>query len=208
MHTHTTPYNSLPPLPTPIKPIAGSERTAAAAFLLTSAAFAHIPSKRPVGISLQIPETSVHGISSALVNAGSSGSSASASGPMSAQQQQQQQTSQQQVLVPSPPPPSSAQVHHEQSSTSLTWSKKPMVPETLVAGYAVDPERHSNVPKSLYFYTLACSPLELATASYGSSSSSNTPVSASTETMESEAQSVQETDIDDARAQEESDADS
>ncbi|THU92599.1 hypothetical protein K435DRAFT_780208, partial [Dendrothele bispora CBS 962.96] len=231
-HTHTTPYNSLPPSPSPIKPGAGSKRTAAAAFSPTSAAFAHIPSKRPVGISLQIPETSVHGISSALANAGSSGSSASASGPSSyspleglgsfarmsidergvsaqqQQQQQQQQTSQQQVSVPPPPPPSSAQVHHEQSSTSLTWSKKPMVPETLVAGYAVDPERRSNVPKNLYFYTLACSPLELATASYGSSSSSNTPVSASTETMESEAQSVHETDIDDARAQEESDADS
>ncbi|KAG5643051.1 hypothetical protein DXG03_001629 [Asterophora parasitica] len=47
-----------PPSPTP-PPRSGSKRSAAAAFSPTTASFSHIPSKRPVSISLQIPETPV-----------------------------------------------------------------------------------------------------------------------------------------------------
>ncbi|KAK7461312.1 hypothetical protein VKT23_008491 [Stygiomarasmius scandens] len=164
-------YNSLPPSPRP----AGSKRSAAAAFSPTSAAFANIPSKRPVGISLQIPETSTHGISS-------NGSSGSSTGPSS--------------YSPLEGLNSFARMsidvdERQQPQAEPTASKKSMVPETLVAGYALDPERRTSVPRNLYFYTLACSPLEFATASYGS----NTPAPAEPQTPSD----VEEPDADNER---------
>ncbi|KAF5347047.1 hypothetical protein D9758_011631 [Tetrapyrgos nigripes] len=198
-------YNSLPPSPTPTRPApgAGSKRSAATAFSPTSAAFAHIPTKRPVSISLQIPETSAHAISNLLSsNGGSSGSSGPSSNSpleglnafagMSIDERPGQQPHHQ-------PQPSHQSQHTTPSTTmSLTSSKKPLVPETLVAGYALDPERRTSVPKNLYFYTLACSPLEFADAS--SSSTRSVPTN-------DDAVSEAASQDDDARAQELLDAD-
>ena len=51
---------------------------------------------------------------------------------------------------------------HGSSTTSYPsqTQAQPQIPTTLVAAYAHDERRRSAVPQNLYFYTLACSPLE------------------------------------------------
>ncbi|KAF5376866.1 hypothetical protein D9615_007265 [Tricholomella constricta] len=127
------------PEPTSPTPRSGSKRSAAAAFSPTTASFSHIPSKRPVSISLQIPEfapnnTGPH--SHSPLEGLQSFATMSLASPHTRQPVQTvQQTSQ---WVPGPR----------------------QVPETLVTPYPVNEERRTAVPQNLYFYTLACSPMD------------------------------------------------
>ncbi|KAG6844875.1 hypothetical protein H0H87_002820 [Tephrocybe sp. NHM501043] len=130
------------PAPAP-GPRSGSKRSAATAFSPTTACFAHPPSKRPVPTTLQIPEyaqtNSAPHSHSPLEGLQSFATMSLASPhvrqPAPQQQQQQQQTAQ--------------------------WAPAPrQAPETLVTPYSVTEERRTAVPQNLYFYTLACSPMD------------------------------------------------
>ncbi|KAI3611449.1 hypothetical protein WG66_002010 [Moniliophthora roreri] len=131
-------------------PRSGSKRTAEAAFSPTSASFSDIPTKRPVPISLQIPE-----------------SSGTIAGPNSSSYSPLDVQSFERMSIDSPAktlPRSSS--HGRRSVTGPTsWpssspTRQTSVPETLVTAYALDERRRSAVPQNLYFYSLACSPME------------------------------------------------
>jgi hypothetical protein len=140
----------------------GSKRSAAAAFSPTSATFAHIPAKRPVSMSLVIPECVP-------------GNGSSSNSPLEPLQ------SFAKLSIGSSPggPPSSQRA----SATTFDPStKQDNVPTTLVTAYSVDERRRAVAPQAsaslfrphqlvltslrllqnLYFYSLACSPMENA----------------------------------------------
>ncbi|KAG6828739.1 hypothetical protein H0H92_006877 [Tricholoma furcatifolium] len=138
---------SPPPAPPPTHvPRSGSKRTAATAFSPTASTYAHAhphPSKRPVPITLQIPEYSAAGTRSAphshspLEGLGLQSFATMTLGSPRSQQQAQQGQGQ---------------------GTQTQWTTQR--PETLVAPYCVNEERRAAVPQNLYFYTLACSPMD------------------------------------------------
>ncbi|KAF8060779.1 cyclin-domain-containing protein [Lyophyllum atratum] len=127
-----------PVSPTPV-PRSGSKRSAAAAFSPTTATFSHLPNKRPVSISLQIPEFAVNN-----------------SGPHSHSPLESLQSFATMSLAS---PHSRQPVQSVQQPSQ--WSSGPrQVPETLVTPYPLNEERRTAVPQNLYFYTLACSPMD------------------------------------------------
>ncbi|KAL4254902.1 hypothetical protein ABKN59_004321 [Abortiporus biennis] len=124
-------------------PRSGSKRSASDAFSPTSASFPPIkPLKRPMGLSLEIPE---------LVHSSAS-SSASSISPMEPLQ------SFSKLSIASSP-------NHVQPTTSATCSpawqqvRQDQVPQTLVSAYRVDDKRQYTTPQNLYFYALAGSPM-------------------------------------------------
>ncbi|KAG6909085.1 hypothetical protein DXG01_002066 [Tephrocybe rancida] len=129
-----------PVSPTPV-PRSGSKRSAAAAFSPTTASYSQLPSKRPVPTTLQIPEYSATNSaphSHSPLEGLQSFATMSLASPHTrqpAQQGSQQQTSQ--------------------------WTPGSRAPaETLVTPYAMTEQRRTAVPQNLYFYTLACSPMD------------------------------------------------
>ncbi|RDB27298.1 Cyclin-U4-3 [Hypsizygus marmoreus] len=134
--SHGHPANTEPSSPTPRS---GSKRSAAAAFSPTSATFSHLPSKRPVSISLQIPEY------------GPANNGPHSHSPLEGLQSFATMS----LASPHPRPPSQSVPRPSPSH----WTSGPrQAPETLVAPYSQDEERRKAVPQNLYFYTLACSP--------------------------------------------------
>ncbi|KAJ3805783.1 cyclin-domain-containing protein [Lentinula aff. lateritia] len=124
----------------------GAKRSAGAAFSPTSATFSHVPFKRPVSISLLIPESGSH------------------SGPNSNSPLESLQSFAR-MSIDSPNVPGSRSSHATTGTVPSTpWSSsvsnKIMVPETLSTAYALDERRRSSVPQNLYFYTLAGSPTD------------------------------------------------
>ncbi|KAJ4485245.1 cyclin-domain-containing protein [Lentinula aciculospora] len=125
----------------------GAKRTAGAAFSPTSATFSHVPFKRPVSISLLIPESRSH------------------SGPNSNSPLESLQSFAR-MSIDSPNAPGSRSSHATTISTAPSTPscssapKEAVVPETLSAAYALDERRRSSVPQNLYFYALACSPTD------------------------------------------------
>jgi hypothetical protein len=145
----------------------GAKRSAGAAFSPTSATFSHIPSKRPVSISLHIPESSFVG---SHHSAGSNSNSNSSSSPLEGLQSFARMSIDSPNPHPHPPGPavlpprSSHATNGTGTGTSPpSWSyqsKKEVVPETLTTAYALDEKRRGAVPENLYFYSLACSPTD------------------------------------------------
>ncbi|KAL0063802.1 hypothetical protein AAF712_009247 [Marasmius tenuissimus] len=121
-----------PPIHAPV-PRSGSKRTAEAAFSPTSASFSDIPTKRHP-ISLQIPETNVtvqpHSYSPLDVESFA------------------------EMSIDSP--------NAKRTVTTATHTPPRAVrgPETLATAYSLDERRRGAVPRNLYFYTLACSPMD------------------------------------------------
>ncbi|KAF8883839.1 cyclin-domain-containing protein [Infundibulicybe gibba] len=136
---HTSPAVAESPSSYSPTPRSGSKRSAEAAFSPTSAAFSQVPSKRPIPTSLHIPEL-------APLTAGPHSHS-----PLESLQSFAKMT----LASPHAPPPSSR-------TPVSSWSSGPRdsVPETLVTPYALDEDRRQAVPQNLYFYTLACSPMD------------------------------------------------
>ncbi|GLB36793.1 putative cyclin [Lyophyllum shimeji] len=125
-----------PPSPTPRS---GSKRSAAAAFSPTTATFSQLPNKRPVSITLQIPEYA-----------------ATNNGPHSHSPLESLQSFATMSLA-SPHPRQSTQT----LLPSSQWPSGPrQLPETLVTPYPLNEERRSAGPQNLYFYTLASSPMD------------------------------------------------
>ncbi|KAG6873269.1 hypothetical protein C0995_001043 [Termitomyces sp. Mi166 len=146
--SYSRPLEPSSPSPAPnavhVQPRSGSKRSAEAAFSPTTASYSHLPCKRPMptSLQLQIPEyTATSG----------SGSTPHSHSPLEGLQsfatmslasphvRQTQSWTQQQRQAP-------AQTRH--------------VPETLVTPYSMTEERRTAVPQNLYFYTLACSPMD------------------------------------------------
>ncbi|PFH46486.1 hypothetical protein AMATHDRAFT_51008 [Amanita thiersii Skay4041] len=129
---------TLSPTPRP-----GSKRSAAAAFSPTSASFSHVPSKRPVSmISLQIPPNYRPELS----------------GPHSHSPLESLQS----FANMSIDSPETVQPPRDGRSRRQQWvsDARDMVPETLITAYSEDESRRVPPPQNLYFYTLACSPME------------------------------------------------
>ncbi|KAF9071447.1 cyclin-domain-containing protein [Rhodocollybia butyracea] len=125
----------------------GGKRSAGAAFSPTSATFSHVPFKRPVSMSLQIPD-----------------SSGSHSGPNSSSPLEGLQSFAR-MSIDSPNPPRHRSSHTTAGTvpSSPVWPyipKQSVIPETLSTAYALDEKRRGSVPQNLYFYTLACSPTD------------------------------------------------
>ncbi|KAL0578365.1 hypothetical protein V5O48_003617 [Marasmius crinis-equi] len=121
-----------PPIHAPI-PRSGSKRTAEAAFSPTSATFSDIPTKRHP-ISIQIPETNVKAQPHSNL-------------PLDVEFAE--------MSIDSP--------HAKRTSTTTPTTASPSHtrgPETLVTAYALDERQRNAVPQNLYFYTLACSPMD------------------------------------------------
>ncbi|KAF5385596.1 hypothetical protein D9757_006759 [Collybiopsis confluens] len=139
----------------------GSKRTAQAAFSPTSATFSHIPSKRPVSISLQIPPVLTESGSSSGPNSSSpleglqSFATMSIDSPNTQAHPSSATRSSRAVSAATTPAPSTPS-----SWSSAMVSKQTVVPVTLSTAYALDERRRSAVPQTLYFYTLACSPTD------------------------------------------------
>ncbi|KAF9261516.1 hypothetical protein L218DRAFT_488972 [Marasmius fiardii PR-910] len=127
----TTAQQSPPPIHAPV-PRSGIKRTAEAAFSPTSATFTDIPTKRH-SISLQIPETTVNG-------------------PHSYSPLDVQSFAEMSIDSPNVQRPLA-----DEASPSPNVSRGP---QTLVTAYALDERRRNAVPRNLYFYTLACSPMD------------------------------------------------
>ncbi|KAG7090526.1 hypothetical protein E1B28_009635 [Marasmius oreades] len=127
----TTIQQPSPPIHAPV-PRSGIKRTAEAAFSPTSATFSDIPAKR-VPICLQIPETSVAGPHSYS--------------PIDVQ-------SFADMSIDSP------DVQRPLSNVTSSSPNKSRGPETLATAYALDEQRRNTVPRNLYFYALACSPMD------------------------------------------------
>ncbi|KAK2464867.1 hypothetical protein APHAL10511_002943 [Amanita phalloides] len=124
-------------LPSPT-PRSGSKRSAEAAFSPTSAARSHVPSKRPLSMALQIPP------------------SCDVAGPQSHSPLESLQSFAE-MSIDSP-------VHASHNTRGrrekLVSEPRDSVPETLITSYTVDDARRAPPPQNLYFYTLACSPME------------------------------------------------
>ncbi|KAF8621844.1 hypothetical protein AX15_007464 [Amanita polypyramis BW_CC] len=131
-------YTQLPSPPPP--PRSGSKRTAEAAFSPTSASHSHVPSKRPVSIALQIPSTY------------SDTTAPRSHSPLESLQSFADMT------IDSPQTIRSSS-HMRGRRERLVSEPRDSVPETLITAYSLDDARHAP-PQHLYFYTLACSPME------------------------------------------------
>ena len=134
----TPPYHAQDsqPVPPPANPDAvsptlrlGSKRTAAAAFSPTSATFAAMPAKRPVSMSLVIPESQY------LSGNGSNSTSHSPLEPLQSFAK---------LSIGSSPAGPSTQLAPP-STLPVPPAKQEVVPATLVTAYSVD-ERRRNVP--------------------------------------------------------------
>ncbi|KAF8637773.1 hypothetical protein AX17_002582 [Amanita inopinata Kibby_2008] len=132
------PANAGFPSPTP-RP--GSKRSAEAAFSPTSASHSHVPSKRPVAISLQIPPSYRPDIAAPQSHS-----------PLESLQSFADMT----IDSPQGILPSRNTRPRKQEWVS---DARDVVPETLITAYSVDEARRAP-PQNLYFYTLACSPME------------------------------------------------
>jgi hypothetical protein len=135
--SHASSAVAEPSSPTP-RP--GSKRSAAAAFSPTSASFSNLPYKRPVSISLQIPEL-----------ASGNGSNSSSYSPLEGLQSFAKMS----IASPHVPQQSSQRAHSPWVSPA-----RGTVPETLVTAYSVDEGRRAAVPQNLYFYALSCLPMD------------------------------------------------
>lgn len=137
----------------------GSKRSATDAFSPTSATFSQVPAKRPIAISLQIPE-----FASKIGGGPSSHSPLEGLGSFA------------RMTLASPHAPSPSR-----NSQVSPWpsENRSIVPETLVTPYSMDEARRTSVPEvcnllilgvtmdsqrsftqNLYFYTLSCSPMD------------------------------------------------
>lgn len=106
-------------------PRSGSKRSAEAAFSPTSASFSHVPSKRPVSISLHIPDFRP-----------------GLGGPSSNSPLGLQGFSKMTLASPHAPQPS-----HNTQSPAWESSSRHSVPETLVTAYSLDEGRRASVPQ-------------------------------------------------------------
>ncbi|KAJ3825319.1 cyclin-domain-containing protein [Lentinula raphanica] len=144
--SHVPAVRSAQPDLSPLK--SGAKRTAGAAFSPTSATFSHVPAKRPVSISLLIPESGSH------------------NGPnFNSPLEGLQSFARMSIDSPNAPGPHSSHATTASASSSPpSWSssapKEAVVPETLSTAYALDERRRSSAPQNLYFYSLACSPTD------------------------------------------------
>ncbi|KAH8101407.1 cyclin-domain-containing protein [Cristinia sonorae] len=130
----------------PTPPRSGAKRTAEDAFSPTSASFPPIkPPKRPMGLSLEIPELS-H-------TAPSTASSISPSEPLQSFSKLSLASGASPVVVRNAP-----ENHHSPAWQGCVGQDQ--VPKTLVSAYRVDDRRPSVTPQNLYFYSLAGSPME------------------------------------------------
>jgi hypothetical protein len=105
-------------------PRSGSKRSAAAAFSPTSASFSNIPHKRPVSISLHIPELG-----------SGNGSNSSSHSPLEGLQ------SFAKMSLASPHAP------QQSSQRTPSHTRRDSVPETLVTAYSVDEGRRTAPPQ-------------------------------------------------------------
>ncbi|KAJ3735949.1 cyclin-domain-containing protein [Lentinula guzmanii] len=125
----------------------GAKRSAGAAFSPTSATFSHVPFKRPVSISLLIPESGSH-------------SGPNSNSPLEGLQSFARMS----IDSSNAPGPRSSHATTGTTPSTPSWSssapKEAVVPETLSTAYALDERRRSSVPQNLYFYSLACSPTD------------------------------------------------
>ncbi|KAG6865822.1 hypothetical protein C0991_011441 [Blastosporella zonata] len=129
-----------PTSPTPVyAPRSGCKRSAAAAFSPSTAAYSHLPNKRPVPTTLQIPEYA------------QSNSAPHSHSPLEGLQ------SFATLSLASPHPRQPIQTS---SQTSHWTPAQRQVPEMLVAPYSMTEDHRTAVPQNLYFYTLACSPMD------------------------------------------------
>ncbi|TFK68512.1 hypothetical protein BDN72DRAFT_769214 [Pluteus cervinus] len=159
-HSHSSNTDNLSPAsseeysPSP-PPQSGCKRTAATAFSPTSASFSHLPSKRPVAISLSIPE-STYGASAPNSTSPLEGLQSFAKMSLSTSPLSARPTSHSQHH---PHEPSHRAVPNPASSPWSAPGTRDPAPETLVTAYSLD-RRTSVPPQNLYFYALACSPIE------------------------------------------------
>lgn len=133
-------------------PRQGSKRSAEAAFSPTSATFSHIPTKRPVSMSLQIPEPS-----GSLSSASSSSSYSPLEGLQSFSNMSIDSPLARDSSHSSLAPPS-AHSHGISSTPASSWDpiKSNQFPETLVTAYAQDERRRGIVPQVRSFILLSC----------------------------------------------------
>ncbi|KAF8168524.1 cyclin-domain-containing protein [Crassisporium funariophilum] len=159
-HAHYA--SSLTSSPTP----RSNKRSAEDAFSPTSATFSQLPSKRPLSMSLQIPEyrQSTYASSAgpsvgASSNPNSNGGSGTGSSPLEGLAFDKMS-----LIGGHSPLESNTRWNSNAGETSVssgggTTMRNSVVPETLVTAYSLDEGRRSAVPQNLYFYSLACSPL-------------------------------------------------
>ncbi|KAM6497712.1 Cyclin domain containing protein [Amanita muscaria] len=140
-------YHLPPPiytqLPSPT-PRSGSKRTAEAAFSPSSVSHSEIPSKRQP-VSLQIPSS--FGPDATAPRSYSPLESLQSFANMSIDSPQALQSSR------------NMRDRREQLVSESRGARGAAVPETLITAYSVDDARRAP-PQQLYFYTLACSPME------------------------------------------------
>ncbi|TFK38782.1 cyclin-domain-containing protein [Crucibulum laeve] len=172
--------------PTPT-PRSGSKRSAAAAFSPTSASFSVVPHKR-AGVSPQALRVSPQAVY--VHSQRTSPSSRRVSpiqaysqrvSPVQSRRVSPVQRAQRPGItlhipeVPNPGPHSHSPLESLQSFAKMSLASsgssparvgaggnggRGIVPETLVTPYALDEERRGAIPQNLYFYALACSPME------------------------------------------------
>lgn len=132
-------------------PHSGSKRTAATAFSPTSASFPEPPLKRPIAICLAIPE-STPGFCAPNSSSPVEGLQSFAKMTLT--------TSPHSVSTPSRLQELSYRAVSSPWSPSGTRAPAQVAPETLVTTYALCEMKRASVPQNLYFYALACSPVE------------------------------------------------
>lgn len=132
-------------------PRSGAKRSAAAAFSPTSATFSHLPSKRPVSISLYIPELA-HG--SGVGRGGSAPNSTTSHSPLESLQSFAKMSLSASPHAPQPSAHSHPHPHRAPSNpVSSSWASsgtRDSVPETLVTAYALDEASRTSVPQVRY----------------------------------------------------------
>ncbi|KAF8798210.1 hypothetical protein BYT27DRAFT_7264816 [Phlegmacium glaucopus] len=139
-------------------PRSGSKRSAQDAFSPTTASLSQLPSKRPLSMSLHIPEC--------LSSSGTSSHSSSHS-PLDGLQSFSKMSLNTSMGGHSPLEASSpwAENGNGISRMAATTARPTIVPETLVTAYMLDEGKKSTAPQALYFYKLASSPLYDASVS-------------------------------------------
>lgn len=180
--TPATSTSSNCPSPTP-RP--GSKRNAAVAFSPTSASFSHLPAKRPLS---EYTANTTYSSSSTFTPSSSTNNNTFTPSSVSTTPSRAPQPQRPGLQIPEYRSNGSAPnsyspleglqsfvekmsigaspgfgVPHSSSSTQPphSYPSQTQIPTTLIAAYAHDEQRRSAaVPQNLYFYTLACSPVE------------------------------------------------
>ena len=123
-------------------PRSGCKRTAQDAFSPTTASFSQVPSKRPLSMSLQIPEYR----QSLNSSSASTSSQSSSQSPLEGLQSFSKMSINTNMGGHSPLETNSPWVENESGMTATT-ARKTIVPETLVTAYLLDEEKKSTAPQ-------------------------------------------------------------